>query len=95
MSYNIIVKYFDWDKDKNTKLKKERNISFEEIAIAIKEEGILDIVDNPSGNFPNQKVYVIKINQIVYYVPFVEDAEKILLKTIIPSRKLRKKYLRK
>lgn len=87
------MKYFDWSKEKNEKLQKERNISFEEVVIAIHEERVLDIINNPSSNFPNQKVYVVKINNYIYYVPFVENEEKIFLKTIIPSRKAKKKYL--
>ncbi len=41
----------------------------------------------------NQKLFVININNYVYLVPFVEDEEKVFLKTIIPSRKATKKYL--
>ncbi len=29
----------------------------------------------------------------VYLVPFVENSQEIFLKTIIPSRKMKKKYL--
>jgi len=74
-------------------MKKERNISFEAIVIAVKEGNVLDIIANPSRNFPDQKAYVVNINNYVYYVPFVETDETIFLKTIIPSRKVKKKYL--
>jgi hypothetical protein len=33
------------------------------------------------------------MKEYVYYVPFVEDEEKVFLKTIIPSRKLAKEHL--
>ncbi|MDO8497977.1 MAG: toxin [bacterium] len=89
------MKYIDWSKDKNKKLKKERGIGFEQIVISIYKEKVIDIINNPSSNFPTQKVYVVELNNYVYYVPFVEDEEKIFLKTIIPSRKIRKKYTRK
>jgi len=89
------VKYLDWNVEKNDWLKKNRNISFDEIAIAVIGEGLLDIIDNPSKNFPAQKVFVLKINKYIYYVPFVEDKEKFFLKTIIPSRKTMKKYVSK
>ncbi|OGG14294.1 toxin [Candidatus Gottesmanbacteria bacterium RIFCSPHIGHO2_01_FULL_39_10] len=87
------MRYLVWDEDKNDKLKKERGISFEEVAELLFVGDILDVINNPSKNFPNQKVYVLKISGYVYYVPFVKDEEKIFLKTIIPSRKARKKYL--
>jgi len=38
---------------------------------------------------------VVEINNYAYLVPFVETDEEIFLKTIIPSRKATKKYLRK
>lgn len=89
------MKYLDWNLKKNEWLKKNRKIGFEEVALALVEAGILDIIDNPSNDFPDQKVFVIKVNKYIYYVPFVEDEEKIFLKTIIPSRKAMKKYLSK
>jgi len=87
------MRFYDWDKEKNDKLKKERGIGFEEIVLKIINGEVLDIISNPSQNHPNQKVYVIEINSYVYYVPHVEDNEKVFLKTIIPSRKATKKYL--
>jgi len=35
----------------------------------------------------------VNIENYAYVVPFVEDEEKIFLKTIIPSRKMTKLYL--
>ena len=89
------MKLYEWNKEKNDKLKKERGLGFEEVVLKIINEEVLDIIANPSQNYPNQKVYVIKINDYIYYVPHVEDKEKIFLKTIIPSRKATKKYINK
>lgn len=90
------MKYFDWDAEKNERLKQERNVIFEEILIAIEEGGILDIVQHPNEKrYPTQKVFVIRMHDYVYLVPFTEDEEKIFLKTIIPSRKATKKYTQK
>ncbi len=89
------MKYFDWDEEKNTKLKQERDISFEKIFIAIKENHILSISSHPNKKkYPNQKIFIIEINQYAYLVPFVEDEKKVFLKTIIPSRKATKKYIK-
>lgn len=88
------MKYFDWNKEKNELLKIERDISFEEVFIAIESGGLLEIVRHSNQKkYPNQKFFVVNINNYVYLVPFVEDEEKIFLKTIIPSRKATKKYL--
>lgn len=88
------MKYFDWDEAKNQKLKVEREVSFEEVLIAIDEGYLLDIIKHPNEKkYGKQKIMVININEYVYLIQFAEDEEKIFLKTIIPSRKATKKYL--
>jgi uncharacterized DUF497 family protein len=90
----MIVKYFDWNNNKNKELKKDRGISFEEIVFHIMEGGLLDIIEHPNKTrYPNQKIFVVVVEDYVYLVPFVEDDEAVFLKTIIPSRKMTKKYL--
>lgn len=87
------MKYFEWNKDKNKKLMLERNISFEIVVICIKNGDILDKIKHPNQKrYPNQHIYIINIDGYVHAVPFVEDEQKIFLKTIIPSRKLTKQY---
>ena len=86
----------DWNTEKNERLKKERNISFETISEKIISKDIIDIIKHPNhAKYPNQKVFIIEVNDYIYYVPFIEDEDKIFLKTIIPSRKATNKYLRK
>ncbi len=88
------MKYFDWDEEKNQILKQEREISFEDIVIAIEDGQILDIVKHPNEKrYSNQKIFIINFNDYAYLVPFIEEEEKIFLKTIIPSRRATKKYL--
>ena len=88
------MKYFDWNGEKNQKLKEERDISFEEVISALEEERVLYRGDHPNQKkYPNQKIVIVEINDYAYIVPFVEDNEKIFFKTIIPSRKATKKYL--
>ena len=88
------MKYFDWDEEKNTRLRSERKIGFEDVQQAIEGGKLLDTVDHPNKiKYPNQKMFVVEINNYIYLVPFVEDEEKVFLKTIFPSRKATKKYL--
>ncbi len=88
------MKYVDWSKDKNKKLKNNRGVGFEEVLLALKEERLITILVHPNKKkYPNQKILVIEINSYAYLVPFIEDEEKIFLKTIFPSRKYTKKYL--
>ncbi len=89
------MKYLDWDDEKNQKLKEGRGISFEEIKIATESGKLLDIYLHPNQErYPDQKIMVVEIEDYIYLVPFVEDEEKYFLKTIFPSRKATKKYLR-
>jgi uncharacterized DUF497 family protein len=87
---------FDWNAEKNFLLKAERGVSFDEIVLAIEQGQLLDVVKHPNQEqYPNQSIYVINLQDYVYLVPFVQDGEMIFLKTIIPSRKATRDYLRK
>lgn len=88
------MKYFDWDEEKNDRLKSERGVCFEDVLTAIDEGDLLEVLDhhNP-GKYPSQKIYIVKIEDYAYLVPFVDEGDKRFLKTIYPSRKMTKKYL--
>lgn len=89
------MKYFSWNNEKNQLLKSERKISFEEVVFHIENKDILDIVEHPNQErYKDQKIFIIDIDNYAYLVPFVESKREIFLKTIIPSRKATKKYLR-
>ena len=83
---------FGWDKEKNEKLIRERGISFEAVVAQIEAGHVLAVAQG-KGKFRHQKQFILEINNYVCVVPFVEDAGQIFLKTIIPSRKLTKKFL--
>jgi len=85
-------KIFEWDKHKNRKLIRERGISFEVIVSNI-EEGNVVAIALGKGKFSRQKQFLVAVNKYIYVVPFVEEADKIFMKTIIPSRKMTKRYL--
>lgn len=88
------MKYVDWDEAKNEILKRERDISFEKVVLAIIDGSTLDGYDHPNQKlYPKQKIFVVNIDNYAYFVPYVEDQDKFFLKTIIPSRKATKKYL--
>jgi uncharacterized DUF497 family protein len=85
---------YNWDDEKNSILKKQRGISFEEIVVAILDNQILDVLEHPNRQqYPNQKLYVIEYQGYAYAVPYVEQEGEIFLKTIYPSRKYTKKYM--
>jgi uncharacterized DUF497 family protein len=90
------MRYFDWSSEKNQWLAQKRGVSFERVLVAIESGYLLDIIEHPAKvKYPDQRIFIVEIEDYAYLVPFVEDQEKIFLKTIIPSRKATKKYLNK
>ncbi len=90
------MKTIEWDDKKNGLLQKERNVCFEDVVVCLINNQILDIVTHPNKEkYPNQQIFIINLNDYAYLIPFVEDKNTIFLKTIIPSRKMTKKYLTK
>ena len=90
--YNEHMKY-EWSPQKNEWLKKERNVSFEEVIFHLSQGDIWKIADHPDQkNYPGHKIYFVILDDYIYLVPGVISKEYIFLKTIIPSRKATKLY---
>jgi uncharacterized DUF497 family protein len=88
------MKLYNWNVEKNNKLKTERGLCFEDIMYHIEKGHVLEIIEHPDRKkYRNQKIYLINIDNYVYLIPFIETEKEIFLKTIIPSRKATKKYL--
>jgi hypothetical protein len=57
-------------------LKAERGIGFEDIVFHIERGDLLDVVDHPNRErYPGQRLYVVRRDEYVYLVPFVEEGE--------------------
>jgi uncharacterized DUF497 family protein len=64
------MKHYQWNSDKNEKLKAERGISFEEIVFHIKNGDEVDIFDHPNQTkYPEQKISVVFVEGYAYLVP--------------------------
>jgi len=88
------VKHFVWNSSKNTQLIKERGISFERVIYHIERDGYLDVIKHPNpSKYPNQRMFIVNIENYAYLVPFAENESEIFLKTIIPCRKATRKYI--
>ena len=86
--------YYNWNPKKNILLKEQRGISFEQVVLHIDKGDLIDVISHTNKNkYPHQKILIVKIKSYIYAVPFVEKNKERFLKTIIPSRKLTKKYL--
>ena len=88
--------YFAWNPVKNERLRATRGVSFEDVVFLLEKYGALDIVDHPNQErYAGQGIFIVEIDGYVYLVPFVEDEHEVFLKTIVPSRKATKKYLKR
>ncbi len=88
------MKPINWNPDKNQKLIEDRGISFEDVIFCLQSGGLLDDVMHPNNaTYPNQRLFIVMIDEYVYLVPYVENDDEIFLKTVIPSRKATRQYL--
>jgi uncharacterized DUF497 family protein len=88
---------FVWDEDKNKVLKQQRNISFEQIILSIENKQIVDVIEHPNKEKYKGQIYImVNYDEYIYVVPAAisNSGEKCHLKTIYPSRKYTKKYIR-
>ncbi len=86
---------YEWDPQKNEWLKAERNISFEKILFHLSRGNVWKIADHPDQeDYPGQRIYFVIVEEYVYLVPHVVEEDYIFLKTIIPSRKATKAYMK-
>ena len=83
----------EWNAEKNSWLAEMRGVSFDDVVCALHEGGFIAIDKNPGKHRLQQYVLIVNIKEYAYMVPFVDDGEKWFLKTVIPNRKLTKKYI--
>lgn len=61
----------------------------------ILNDKLLDILEHPNKDkYGQQKLFVVNVDNYAYIVPYVLEEKKIFLKTIFPSRKATRKYLK-
>ena len=83
------MKELKWNQEKNSLLLKSRDISFEEVALALEEDRVLGFIDHPSRS--NQFIVTVLIKGYPWDVPFVVEADgSWFLKTVYPNRKRKK-----
>lgn len=88
------MKIINWDSDKNQELIEDRGVSFEDVVFYLQQGALIGDIKHPNkSKYPNQRVFVLNIDNYAYLVPYIEDRKEIFLKTVIPSRKATKMYL--
>ncbi len=75
-----------WNTLKNIRLKLTRGVSFNEIIHA----KFLAFTNHPNRN--DQRILICEYKSYLWVVPFVNEGKGIFLKTIYPSRKIKKLY---
>jgi uncharacterized DUF497 family protein len=84
---------FDWNPEKNERLKEKRGISFEIIIFHLSQGNLWKTADHPDQKrYPGQRIYFVRVDDYIYLVPYVKEENKVFLKTIIPNRKATKDY---
>ncbi|MFI5348894.1 MAG: toxin [Elusimicrobiota bacterium] len=84
-----------WSEEKNALLTESRGVGFERAAVKIEQLDYIALVEHWNRRrYPHQWVFVLEIDGYAYYVPFVETDDKIFLKTMMPSRQAKRRYLR-
>ena len=91
----IAQKPIRWSLEKNAELKRTRDVSFEEILSAVEQGGLMLTLEHPNkSQYPNQRIWVVSYRGYAHMVPFVETDDEVFLKTIMPSRKATRQYLK-
>ena len=91
--------YFDWfeyiwRENKEYLVFEERSITFFDIIESLEDWSLVGVTPHRNQQkYPEQKILICNISNYIWYVPFKEEWNIRTLITIIPSRKLTKKYL--
>lgn len=90
------MKPFRWDATKSEQLRARHDLGFEQVVTAIESGAVVATMPHPNPTrYPRQRIMIVSIDEYAFLVPFVEDADHVFLKTIIPSRKATRDFIGK
>jgi len=82
-----------WSEEKNAILTARYGFGFERVVAALADDHLIAERRHPNiVRYPNQRQYLVLIEDYVWLVPFVLHPNGIFLKTMYPSRKATKQY---
>ena len=82
-----------WDEAKDRLLQRHRHISFDDVKYRLTSQDLLDDIPNPDQErYPGQHLYIIRINNLVWVVPYRRTARYVFLYTAYPSEKFTRIY---
>ena len=82
----------NWNREKAEELRAKYGISFEEMLDQILLGEARSFPHPNPERYPNQRIYVVFIEDYTYVVPYVENEAGMFLKTLYPSRKAKRDY---
>lgn len=88
---------YRYNTEKQDQLTRERGIGFEEIVEEIVSGNLIDTIEHfNQEQYPGQRIMYVRCVDTVYMVPYItEDDGTLFLKTLYPSRKATKIYLKR
>ena len=94
--YSTVMPNYYWDEEKDALLRRTRRVSFDDIVYQIEQGGgLLDDIAHPNPTLhPGQRIYIVRIRDYAYRVPFEVTELGTFLRTIYPSGDDTRYYLR-
>jgi hypothetical protein len=83
-----------WNSEKDEELRRSRGVGFSDVVAAIEADRILADIPHPKPEHSHQRLLIVEIDGYAFEVPYVTDGRIRFLKTIYPSRKATRKFLR-
>ncbi len=84
---------YEWDTHKDEWLRRNRGLSFPDVVYHLEHGDLLDDTEHPNQErHPGQRLYVIRIIDYVFLVPFYRSGNVDFLVTAYPSRKYTRDY---
>ena len=85
---------YRWDDAKNEQIKRQRRLSFEDVVYHINHGDLLADILHPNQQLhPGQRLYVVRVGDYAYEVPFYRIGDVEIFMTVYPSRKATRDYL--
>jgi hypothetical protein len=86
-----------FSEEKDLLLKATRGVGFEEVIQHLKNGDLLADKEHSDKARSHQRLYVVKIGNYAYVVPYVinRQTHEIFLKTVYPSRRFTRQFIRK
>ena len=84
---------YTWDDAKNEWLMRERRISFDDVKYHLTYGELLgDILNPDQERYPGQRLYIVRINNQAWVVPYRRTTGYVFLYTAYPSEKFTRIY---